>query len=134
MTYAQMGRLPDAVAETEKGAQLTDSPLIQAFLGYADAAAGKKTEARKIAEELAAKRQQRYVCPYEIGTIHLYLGEKDEAFKWYEKAYQERSLCIPIMKFDPRLDPIHADPRYQDLIRRVGFPAVLTPGTELNAP
>jgi serine/threonine-protein kinase len=122
VTYAQMGRLPEAVAEAEKGAQLTDSPLVHAFLGYTYAAAGKKAEARKIAEELAAKRAQRYVCPYEIGTIHLALGDRDEAFLWYEKAYEERSVCVPLMKFDPRLDAVHADPRYQDLIRRVGFP------------
>ncbi|PYU22328.1 MAG: hypothetical protein DMG32_18560, partial [Acidobacteria bacterium] len=120
--YAQMGRRPEAVAEAEKGAQLTDSPLIHAFLGYAYAAAGKKAEARKIAEELAAKRAQRYVCPYEIGTIYLTLGEKNEAFRWYEKAYEERSVCVPLMKFDPRLDSVHADARFQDLIRRIGFP------------
>jgi serine/threonine protein kinase/TolB-like protein/Flp pilus assembly protein TadD len=120
--YAQMGRLSEAVAEAEKGAQLTDSPLVHAFLGYTYAAAGKKAEARKIAEELAAKRAQRYVCPYEIGTIYLTLGEKNEAFRWYEKAYEERSLCVPLMKFDPRLDSVHADARFQDLIRRVGFP------------
>ena len=120
--YAQMGRLPEAVAEAENGARLTDSPLIHAFLGYTYAAAGKKAEARKIAEELAAKRGQRYVCPYEIGTIYLTLGDKNEAFRWYEKAYEERSLCVPLMKFDPRLDSVHADARFQDLIRRIGFP------------
>jgi TolB-like protein/Flp pilus assembly protein TadD len=122
LAYAQMGRLPDAVAEAQKGAQLNGSPLIRAFLGYTYAAAGKKSEARKIAEELAAEREQRYVCPFEIGTIHLWLGEKDEAFRWFEKGYDERSFCMPLIKFDPRLDPVHADPRYQDLIRRVGFP------------
>jgi tetratricopeptide (TPR) repeat protein len=122
VTYAQMGRLDDAIAEAQKGAQLADSPLVRAFLGYTYAAAGKKLEARKIAEELTAQRDQRYVCPYEIGTIHLWLGDKDEAFRWYEKAYDERSVCVALMKFDPRLDVVHADPRYQSLIRRVGFP------------
>jgi serine/threonine protein kinase/tetratricopeptide (TPR) repeat protein len=122
LIYAQMGRFPEAVAEAQKGAQLNDSPLIQAILGYTYAAAGKRSEAHKIAEELAAKRAERYVCPYEIGTIHLGLGEKDEAFRWYERAYDERSACIPLLKFDPRLDPIRTDPRYQDLIRRIGFP------------
>jgi tetratricopeptide (TPR) repeat protein len=121
LIYVQMGRLPEAVAEAEKGAQLTDSPLIHAFLGYTYAAAGKKAEALKIAEQLAAMRAQRYVCPYEIGTIHLTLGERDEAFRWYEQAYEERSICMPLIKFDPRLDAIHADPRYQDLIRRMNL-------------
>jgi tetratricopeptide (TPR) repeat protein len=120
--YAQLGRSPEAAAEAEKGAHLTDSPLIRALLGYTYAAAGRKKEAREIAEDLAANRERRYVCPYEIGTIHLSLGEKDEAFRWYDKAFEERSLCVSVMKFDPRLDPIHNDPRYQDLIRLVGFP------------
>jgi eukaryotic-like serine/threonine-protein kinase len=122
LSYVQMGRLSEAVAETQKGAQLSDSPLARAVMGYAFAVAGRRSEARKIADELAAKRGQNYLCPFEIGTIHISLGEKDEAFRWLERAYDERSDCIPGLKFDPRLDPIRSDPRYQDLVRRVGFP------------
>jgi eukaryotic-like serine/threonine-protein kinase len=122
VTYAQMGRLPEAVAEAEKGASLSASPFVQALLGYTYAAAGEKAKARKIAVELTETQGQHYVCPYEIGTIYLSLGEKDEAFRLYEKAYEDRSICVPFMKFDPRLDSVQADPRYQDLIRRVGFP------------
>ena len=124
LSYVQMGRLSEAVAETQKGAQLSDSPQARAVMGYAFAVAGRRSEARKIADELAAKRRQNYLCPFEIGTIHISLGEKDEAFRWLERAYDERSACMPGLKFDPRLDPIRSDPRYQDLVRRVGFPDV----------
>jgi len=124
LSYVQMGRLSEAVAETQKGAQLSDSPMARVIMGYAFAVAGRRSEARKIAEELAAKRGQNYLCPFEIGTIHLSLGEQDEAFRWLERAYDERSYCTAGLKFDPRLDPIRSDPRYQDLVRRVGFPDV----------
>jgi len=124
LSYVQMGRLSEAVAETQKGAQLSDSPLARAVMGYAFAVAGRRSEARKIADELAAKRGQNYLCPFDIGTIHISLGEKDEAFRWLERAYDERSDCIAGLKVDPRLDPIRSEPRYQDLVRRVGFPDV----------
>ena len=122
LIYAQTGHSPEAVAEAQKGAQLSDSQLAQGFLGYTYAAAGKKSEARKIAADLQANMARRFVCPYEIGTIYLWLGENDESFRWLQKAYDERSICISSMKFDPRLDPIRSDPRYESLIHQVGFP------------
>jgi eukaryotic-like serine/threonine-protein kinase len=122
LIYAQMGRFPEAVAEAQKGAQLSDSPLAKGFLGDTYAAAGQKREARKVVEGLIANIKTRFVCPYEIGTTYLSLGEKDEAFLWFEKAYEERSVCVYGMKFDPRLDSIRSDPRYQSIVRRVGFP------------
>jgi len=72
--------------------------------------------------KLKAESATHYVCPYEIGTIHLELGEKDEALHWYEKAYEDRSQCMPYLGVDPRLDPIRSDKRYQDLFRRMKFP------------
>src|SRR5215469_394380 len=122
LIYAQMGRLPKAVVEAQKGTQLSDSPLAKGFLGYAYAAAGQKREARSVVEELIANIKSRFVCPFEIGTTYLSLGQKDEAFLWFEKAYEERSICIFTMKFDPRLDSIRSDPRYKNIIRRVAFP------------
>jgi tetratricopeptide (TPR) repeat protein len=122
LIYAQMGRLPEAVTEAQKGTQLSDSPLAKGVLGFTYAAAGKELEARKVVDELVANIKTRFVCPFEIGTTYLALGQKDKAFLWIEKAYEERSICIFSMKFDPRLDPIRSDPRYQDIIRRLSFP------------
>jgi serine/threonine protein kinase len=122
LNYLQMGRLPEAVIEAQKGTQLSNSPLARGFLGYAYGVAGKEPEARQVVEELIANINTRFVCPYEIGTTYLSLGQKDKAFLWFDKAYEERSLCIYGMKFDPRLDPIRSDPRYQSIIRRVAFP------------
>lgn len=70
-------------------------------MGYVYAAAGQKREALKVVEDLIANIKTRFVCPYEIGTTYLSLGQKDKAFLWFEKAYEERSICIDGMKFDP---------------------------------
>ncbi len=119
---AQTGRRSEAVAEAEKGIQNSDSPLNQATAGTALAAAGESGRARRLLGELMEVSKKRYVCPYEIGIIHLGLGEKDEAFRWLEKGYQERSVCMQYTKQDPRLAPLHGDPRYADLVRRLAFP------------
>jgi TolB-like protein/Flp pilus assembly protein TadD len=122
LVYAEMGRAKEAVAEAEKGASLTDSPLIEGFMGYTYAASGKKEAARKIAKDLVKKRASEYVCAFEIGTIHLRLGEREQALPWFEKAFDEKSLCITSIKFDPRLDPVRDDPRFKSLLERAGFP------------
>jgi eukaryotic-like serine/threonine-protein kinase len=122
MIYAQTGPPSEAIAEAQKAVQLSDSPLTQGVLGYSYAAAGKKSEARKIAADLGGNLDKHFVCPFEIGTIYIRLGEKDESFRWLNRAYEERSICISGMKFDPRLDPIRSDPRYDNLVRQVNFP------------
>jgi hypothetical protein len=83
---------------------------------------GEQVRARRLLAELMEVSKKRYVCPYEIGIIHLGLGEKDEAFRWLEKGYQDRSVCMQGTRQDPRLTPLHGDPRYEDLLRRLAFP------------
>lgn len=67
--------------------------------------------------------QKKYVPPYEIGMVYLGLGQKDRAFEFFEKAFEERSGWMAYLKVDPRLDPVRSDPRFADLLRRVGFPS-----------
>ncbi|MDQ6786398.1 MAG: hypothetical protein M3033_06215, partial [Acidobacteriota bacterium] len=63
----------------------------------------------------------RYVSPFNIAVYYAKLGEKDEAFAWLEKAYQERFYALTILKVDPRFESLHSDPRYDDLLRRMGL-------------
>ena len=121
LVYAQTGRRSEAISEAEKGIQ-TDSLLNQAMAGTALAAVGESARARRLLGELVEASRKRYVCPYEFGLIHLGLGEKDEAFRLLEKGYQDRSVCMQYTKQDPRLTPVHGDPRYADLVRRLAFP------------
>lgn len=97
-------------------------PGIIAALGHAYAVAGKKSEAVAILDELQALSRKRYVSPASIAVIYAGLGDADHAFKWLEKAYQERSAYMLRLKTYARLDKIRSDPRFRELIRRVGLP------------
>ena len=61
------------------------------------------------------------MCPYELAAVCSVLGRKDEAIGWLQKAVNERSICMPDMKGDPRFDSLRSDQRFADLLQRVGF-------------
>jgi hypothetical protein len=62
------------------------------------------------------------VSAFSFAVIYLGLGEKDQAFAWLEKAYEERSFLLAYLKVDPIWDPLRSDPRFADLVRRIGLP------------
>jgi tetratricopeptide (TPR) repeat protein len=98
------------------------TPQLMGYLGFAYAKSGCKDEARKLLAELKELSKQRYVASYSIALIHVGLDEKDEAFAWLEKAYQERSWWLVWIKMDPMVDSLRSDSRFIDLMRRIGFP------------
>jgi len=122
LVYARTRQFPEAIAEGELGRSLDQSPLLYGFLGTVYAEAGRRADAMKVLNSLKNNLDRQYVCPYEIGTISLLLGNKDEAFRWYDKAIEVRSACMPFLWADPRLDSIRSDPRYQQLLVRMNFP------------
>jgi hypothetical protein len=67
-------------------------------------------------------KQQQYVSPYEIAVVYVGLGDKEQAFVWLERAYREHSSWLSYLNVEFRLDPLHSDPRFADLVRRVGLP------------
>jgi hypothetical protein len=83
---------------------------------------GKTDEAKKILKELLTDSRRRYVSSHSIAIIYAGLGEKDAPFEWLEKAYEQRSEVMSLLKFDTRLDSLHSDPRFAALTRRVGLP------------
>jgi hypothetical protein len=85
------------------------------------AVAGRTADARRILRELTEQSRQRYVSAYNIGVLHAGLGERDEAFRWLQKVEQDRSEWFAAIKVDPRLEILHADPRFADLLRKVGL-------------
>jgi TolB-like protein/Tfp pilus assembly protein PilF len=123
IVYAQKGLRSEALAEARTAQEVDHSPLVLAMAGGAIAAAGDFAGARKVLEQVKEITKTRYVCPYEVGVIYAHLGEKNEAFRSLEKAFEVRSQCLPFLKVDPQLDPIRSDPRYADLVRRLAFPA-----------
>jgi serine/threonine protein kinase/Tfp pilus assembly protein PilF len=122
--YDGSGQRLDAVSEYQKAVELShgDTDTI-AGLAHAYIAMGKRTEAEKILADFLRQSKENYVSPYMIATIYAGLGDKEKAFDFLEKAYQERSPDIPyFLKADLRIDTLRSDPRFQDLLRRVGLP------------
>ena len=93
-----------------------------AVLGYALALGGRNDEARKVLDELMEILKQKHVSPYKIACVYAALGEKDQAFAWLEKGYEERHPNLVWLKMDPSVDPLRSDSRFQDLLRRMNFP------------
>jgi DNA-binding winged helix-turn-helix (wHTH) protein/Tfp pilus assembly protein PilF len=119
--YRQSGELSASVEKLQSARTLLDGPLPLAGLGHAYAAAGDARGARKILRELERLSKERYVCPYDVAGIHAGLGERDEAFKYLERACEERSSWLIFLAVEPGLDALRADPRFADLLRRIGL-------------
>jgi len=121
LAYEQKGLYQKAIAEFQKGVQLSGSPLMLALLGHAYAASGKSVEARQVLGELRDLQNRRYVSPYTVAAIYTGLGEKDQAFKWLEKAFEERDVWLMNLKVDPVFSRLRTDKRFGDLLTRAGL-------------
>jgi eukaryotic-like serine/threonine-protein kinase len=122
-SYEAKGDFPRAVAECEKGRKIeTSIPLALSLLGHAYAVSGKKREAEQALKELKDWSKQSYVPAYNLAEVYIGLGEKEQALASLEKAYADRSIYLTFLKVDPQFDSLHSDPRYKDLLHRVGLP------------
>ena len=120
----QLGKYPEAITAFQRAIALFPggSTQAQAQLGHAYAMSGEKGEALRIIVALQELAKSRYVSSYHIAAIYAGLGDKDQTFSWLEKAYEERSEWLVNFKADQRFDGVHSDPRYAELVRRVGLP------------
>jgi serine/threonine-protein kinase len=121
MAYAMKGAFTEAIAEYRRAQQLSDDPFVLAYLGHAFAASGNRGEALKMLNQLKAIARQRYVPAYGFAIVYAAIGEKDQAFEWLEKLYQDRAFDIAYINVDPFFDKLRTDPRFVDLVRRVGL-------------
>jgi predicted Zn-dependent protease len=94
-------------------------PWVSGWLGHAYAKAGRRAEAARILSELRDRAAREYVLPYSIAIIHIARGEHDEAFKWLDKGFEQRDEQLTMLRVDPVFAPLRADPRFNDLLRRV---------------
>ena len=85
------------------------------------AASGKRAEARRLLDVLKEMSIRQYVAPKHVALAYAGLGEKDEMFAWLEKAYEDRDISLTFIKVEPRWDEYRIEPRFADLMRRVGF-------------
>ena len=120
--YEGKGDLQQALALYEKAASLSQTAIREAMVARIYAQMGRTSEARRILNELLARRQHQFVKSYPIALIYLALGEKEEALKFLEAAYEERGIQVGgntnTLKADPRLDPLRGDPRFDRLVAR----------------
>jgi len=86
------------------------------------AKSGRRIESKALLDELLVLSARQYVSPQGISLAYLMLGDDSRGFEWLEKAYAERSNGIAYLAIDPDLVPWHGDPRFHDLLRRVGLP------------
>jgi eukaryotic-like serine/threonine-protein kinase len=119
----KMGQLEQAITEGEKGVKLSGgSPLMSAALAQTLASAGERAKAIQILDDLANLAKQKYVSPYFFAGIHICLGEHDRAMEFLEQSYNERSHWLIYLHIDPGMDPLRSNPRFQDLLGRIGLP------------
>jgi serine/threonine-protein kinase len=117
-----LGKFDEAIDVLEKATDLSaNNPWALATLGQAYAASGRKSEARRIIKDLQKKAARTYVRPYDQALVYARLGDRDEAIRLLEIAYLERSTWLVVLRLDPGLDSLRSDPRFQDLLERMGL-------------
>lgn len=122
MAYLEKGAYRQAIASLQKAAEAPDNPASSTLdLAYALARAGEANRARDILSHELGNKRKDYVPALWVARLYTALGEKDKAFAWLQKAYEERSPQMAFIEVDPRLDPLRSDPRFAALLRRMNL-------------
>ncbi len=121
--YAQQNRFDESLRELQKVGQIVgaDDPYGAGELGYVYAKAGKKDEAMGILNRLIEFSKKDYDVSVEIAYVFAGLGDKDNAFAWLEKGYNERNIQLEFLKIDPMWDNLRPDPRYAAMLKKIGL-------------
>jgi serine/threonine protein kinase/Tfp pilus assembly protein PilF len=112
-----------AITEGEKAVKFSGgSPLMRAALGHTFGAAGKTEDAAQILDDLTKLADRKYVAPYFFAGIHIGLKENEPAIDYLEKSYEEHSHWLIYLHIDPSMDGLRDNPRFQNLLLRIGLP------------
>ena len=121
--YILKGMNQDAIVELKKAVALSgESPRATAELGVAYARLGDTSEALKLLAELRARSRLRYVSPFNMALINGALGDNRQALDWLEMAYKEHAPSLNLLKLSPAFDSLHSEPRFTELVKRIGLP------------
>ena len=122
LAYEQQDRFADAIAELNESSRLfNNNPQVLAALGHVYAISGRHAEAQRVVADLQETARRRYVSPYDVATVYAGLGDREQALAWLERAFEDRSGWLAWwLKVDPRFDTLRADPRFHNLLRRIG--------------
>jgi len=123
LLYRKTGHYKSAIGAGEKAVELSaGSPMMRAALAQTLGAAGKTENAIHILNDLTKLAKEKYVAPYFLGGVHAGLGDNERAIAYLEESYEERSHWLIYLNIDPGFDALRDNPRFQDLLRRVGLP------------
>jgi len=120
--YARQGRYDLAIREYRKGLELSGGQTEGlSDLGYVYALAGRRPEALEILKQLSERSKHRLVSPLDRAVVYIALGNKEQALALLDEAYEQHEWGMLLLKAEPDYDPLRSDPRFQDLMRRVGL-------------
>jgi tetratricopeptide (TPR) repeat protein len=120
--YERRGMFAEAIAELRQASSLSrNDPRSVSALGHAYAISGQRKLAEEALVQLREQSKKRYVAPYDIAVVYAGLKDTDRAFQFLETAYQDRSFWMIWLRIDPRFDAIRGDPRFRDLVHRMGL-------------
>jgi TolB-like protein/Tfp pilus assembly protein PilF len=120
-SYMRLKKHSEAIAHLQQARATGEMPLMDAALGLAYSLDGKIAETMRLAEEFKAAAKKRYIPPTYFGMLFAGMGDRDKAMTWLEKAYQERADGLTWLNVEPMLDDVRSDPRFQELIRKIGL-------------
>jgi tetratricopeptide (TPR) repeat protein len=120
--YVMQSRFEEAIEEGERAAALShrSAPALS-FLGMAYGRAGRRGEAQQVLKELVELSNRTYVNPFSFFSVHIALGQNDQALKRLEEAVQSHLSGMIFIQVNPELDPIRSDPRFKELVRSMGL-------------
>jgi len=121
LPYVEKGRFQEAISDLQRAIEIDHKAINLAALGHIYALSGRKQEAQKILLSLDKRAEHEYVDPWCYGVIYAGLGDRDAAFHWLEKAYQQRSYWIFALKVAAVCDSLHSDPRFSAMVHRLGL-------------
>jgi TolB-like protein/DNA-binding winged helix-turn-helix (wHTH) protein/Tfp pilus assembly protein PilF len=119
--YEQQGRYADAISELEERIHTEDSPYNLSSLVYDYGRTGQREKAQRALDTLLARSRRQEIDAVAVAWAYVGVGDNDQAFAWLEKAYAQHSNTLTGLKVEPRFDPLRDDPRFKDLLRRVGL-------------
>jgi TolB-like protein/DNA-binding winged helix-turn-helix (wHTH) protein len=135
LAYEQTGKFPEAISQLEKavdlitaGAQASpgghpiDVPVLHALLGHAYAVTGRRSDGMNELGKLQAAAAKHYIPPSYFAILWMALGDKNQAFVWLNRGYQDRSEHMLYLGIEPLVDPLRSDPRFVSLLKKVGLP------------
>jgi len=122
IVLVKQGRYEEALAEAQKSIELSKrSNASLAFLGHVYGRMGKRAEAEAVIKELRERFDKREADGRDLAVVYAGLDDKDQAFSWIEKSYGDRSNFVAVLRLEPMFDSLKGDPRWNELLRRVGL-------------